>query len=80
MDHSPQGVKEFTLQPRFELLAPFEKDGKKYRGIYYVADFDVMYNSGVHEIEDVKGFQNAVWKLKAKLFDAKYPELTLVIL
>jgi len=79
LDHGPDGVKSFTLQPRFELQPAFEKDGEKYRKIEYVADFSVIYNDGRREIIDVKGFSPAIFKLKAKLFDFRYPDLTLVI-
>lgn len=79
LDRSLEGVRSFDLQPRFELQPAFEKDGQRYRKIEYVADFDVTYNSGLREIIDIKGVQTAVFKLKAKLFDYKYPQLTLVI-
>lgn len=79
LDHGPQGVKNFICQPRFELQPAFEKDGQKYRKIEYVADFDVTYNNGDREIIDIKGMQTAMWKMKAKMFDFKYPDLTLVI-
>ena len=80
-DHSPDGVKKFTCQPRFELLAPFthELTGKKHKGITYVADFDVIYNDGRREIIDVKGIRTDVFNLKCKLFDFKYPDLILVL-
>ena len=75
----PDGVRNFILQPRFELLPGFIKDGQQYRKIEYVADFDVFYNDGRREIIDVKGMETAIFKLKAKWFDYLYKELTLVI-
>lgn len=86
-DASPEGVKEFTVHPRFELQPSFSKDGKKYRAIVYIADFDVLYNSGYREIIDIKPFDRKTckylttpaFKLKAKMFDFRYPDLILAI-
>lgn len=72
-------IKEFTLQPKFELQAGFEKDGCKYRPINYISDFDVTYADGRREIVDVKGVMTDVFKMKAKMFDFRYPDLTLVL-
>jgi len=66
------------LQPRFQLLPKFEKNGQKFSGITYVADFMYVDEKGITVIEDVKGFRGGqVWKLKQKLFENKYPELTI---
>lgn len=78
LKHDPR-VEHFELQPKFLLQKAFVKDGHKYRAIYYIADFEVLYKDGTVEIIDVKGIQTDVFKLKAKLFDFIYPELTLVI-
>lgn len=84
---SPEGVKEFKLQPRFFLQDKFEKNGNKYGKIMYVADFDVKYKDGTREIIDIKPWDvendryylTPMFKLKQKLFDKKYPDLNLVI-
>lgn len=81
-DHSDEGVKSFILQPKFLLQEAFNKDGTHYRPIYYIADFDVIYNSGKREIIDVKSDftkKMSVFRLKQRLFDYKFPNLTLVI-
>ncbi len=49
------------------------------RSISYVADFRVTYMDGRVEIEDVKGVETEVFKLKRKLFEAAYPDLTLTV-
>lgn len=72
-------ILRFELQPKFELQPAFEKDGQKIRAIYYKADFEVWYKDGRHEIIDIKGFQTKEFKLKAKMFDYKYPNLILII-
>lgn len=58
-----------VLQPRFLLQDKFKYGGKTYRKIEYVADFS-YYRSEEPEIlviEDVKGVQTPVFKLKHKL-------------
>lgn len=72
-------VERFELQPKFELIPASIKFGRKSRAIYYKADFEVWYKDGRHEIIDVKGFQTKEFKLKAKMFDYKYPDLLLMI-
>jgi hypothetical protein len=66
-------IKDFTLQPRFTLQEAFEKNGKKYRKIEYVADFEVVHLDEDIEIIDVKGFETPDFKIKRKLFEKRYP-------
>jgi hypothetical protein len=73
-------ITHIRLQPRFTLLKGFEKDGKKYRPIEYVADFDVFYADGRNEVIDVKGFETADFKIKRKLFESKFPNTKLVLM
>lgn len=47
------------------------------KAILYRADFRVTYADGHQEIEDVKGMQTPVFELKRKIFEYRYPELTL---
>lgn len=63
-----------TLQPQFELLPSFSSRGEHFRSIRYVADFS-YHKDGVHVVEDVKGMATAVFKLKAKMFRYRYPEI-----
>ncbi len=61
-------IKDLTLQPRFELCPAFVRHGIKYHPLYYVADFeyyDVEKKRKV--IEDVKGVETEVFKIKEKL-------------
>lgn len=67
----------FELQPKYELQPAFQKNGKKYRPIYYVADFLVYHNDGSEEVIDIKGMAVPVALLKRKEFDYHYPELKL---
>lgn len=63
----------------FVLIPAFEKRGKKYRAINYVADFVYCDNeSGKTIVEDTKGYRTPEYKLKQKLFEYVYPDLELI--
>ena len=49
-------VRLIKLQPKFEIQPKFRKNGVLYRPIAYIADFEIDYWDGRHEIEDVKGW------------------------
>lgn len=72
-------IKDFGLQPRFELQPAFEKNGVKYQPITYVADFVIVNNDGTTDVVDVKGYETQVFKIKRKLFEYKYPDLNLKV-
>ena len=72
-------IQDLELQPHFLLQESFKKNGKTYRKIEYIADFKYIEN-GKTIVEDVKGLQTDVFKIKHKLFEKKYPELELRII
>lgn len=72
-------VTKIELQPKFELLPTFTKNGVTHRAITYTADFKVTYVDGKVEIVDVKGVETQVFKIKQKLFEHKYPDLSLKV-
>ena len=72
-------ISNLELQPRFLLQDKFKKNGKTYRKIEYVADFKYIEN-GKKIVEDVKGIQTDVFKLKHKIFEKVYPDLELRII
>lgn len=66
-------ITELRLQVPFELLAKYEINGKKRRGISYIADFVYIdIETGKYVVEDVKGMKTQVYKIKKKLFESKY--------
>jgi len=66
-------IKSLSLQPEFILQEGYRrKDGKKIRAIKYIADFKVEYMDGHIEIEDSKGMETNVFKIKRKILEAKY--------
>lgn len=62
-----------VVHPKYQLQASFEYKGKTERPVYYEADFQYFDEVlGKTVVEDVKGARTAVYKLKRKLFLAKY--------
>lgn len=72
-------ISNLKLQPRFLLQESFKKNGKTHRKIEYIADFEYKENRQTI-VEDVKGKQTEVFKLKHKMFEYKYPDLSLKII
>lgn len=72
-------IQNLELQPKFLLQEAFKKNGKTFRKIEYIADFKYTENGKII-VEDVKGIQTDVFKLKHKLFEKIYPELELRII
>lgn len=72
-------IKDLELQHQYELQPSFKKNGKTIRAITYVADFTYFDLEKMRiVVEDVKGFKTDVYMLKRKLFEFKFPELTIV--
>jgi hypothetical protein len=72
-------ITDLELQPKFELQPSFrDVDGKHQRAIYYIADF-AYDEPGCDRriVEDVKGMETAVFKLKKKLFLFTHPDYEL---
>lgn len=72
-------IQNLELQPHFLLQESFKKNSKTYRKVEYIADFQYIENGKII-VEDVKGMQTDVFKLKHKLFEKKYPDLELKII
>jgi len=72
-------ISELEIQPEFEILPSFDLRGKHYRTTKYIADFSYIEN-GVLVVEDVKGFETEAFKIKAKLFRYRYPEIELRVI
>lgn len=73
-------IYDLKMQERFLLQGGFEKNGIKYNPIYYICDFSYKLKNGDCIIEDVKAsvnFKTPIYRLKKKLFERKYPSLTI---
>ena len=76
-------IRDLELQPEYELIPSFRKNGKTWRRTLYKADFRyILAEDDSYIIEDVKGSTSVitdVFRLKRKLFEYKYPEYTISI-
>ena len=72
-------IDELELQKVFELQPKYTNNkGEHIRSITYKADFFYYDNKKERYIvEDTKGFRTDVYKLKKKLFEYQYPNLTI---
>ena len=71
-------ISNLRLQVPFLLQDSFRKNGKTYSKIKYIADF-VYEEKGQTIVEDTKGMKTDIFKIKQKLFEYRYPDLTLKI-
>lgn len=72
-------IKDLELQPVFVLQESYiNNKNEKVRAIIYKADFIYFdINLDRYIVEDVKGYKTDVYKLKKKLFEYQYPNLTI---
>jgi len=71
---SQEKITGLRVHPRYEVQPAFIICGEKYRPIVYEADFSYVDEEGSWIVEDVKGAQTSVYKIKKKLFLYNYPE------
>ncbi len=69
-------IEGLKLQPKYELQPKFKRGKRTIRAITYAADF-AYTEDGKTVAEDVKGVKTEAFKLKAKLFEFRYPEIEL---
>jgi len=62
------GVQAWSGQPKFPMVV----NGVKV--CTYIADFLVTYGDGSQKVIDVKGVETSVFRIKAKLYAALYPD------
>lgn len=73
-------ISSLELQPTFELQPGFnDNTGKRQRAIKYQADFRYV-EGGQTVIEEVKGYETPLWKVKEKMFLYRYPQYKLRII
>lgn len=72
-----------TVHPRFELLPAVKREGVRWRAVTYVGDFEYYDDNNpyppTHVVEDVKGVETAVFRLKRRLFADVYPDIKFVV-
>ena len=71
-------IKDLRRQVEFVIQPSYKKNNKFIKAMKYIADF-VYYDLKQEKIiiEDTKGYKNEVYKLKKKIFEYKYPDLTI---
>ena len=73
-------IKNLERQVRFILQEGYiNREGKKVRPISYIADFCYEDKKGQKYVEDAKGMETEVFKIKRKIFEYRYPEYIFVI-
>lgn len=73
-------ISDLQVHPTYELLPAFtDRYGKKQRAVIYEGDFAYVQD-GVQVVEDVKGKETEAFKLKRKLFLARYPDIDLRVI
>jgi len=65
-------ISTLICQAPYVVLDDYVMDGKKKRGITYIADFVYIDSDDIVHIEDVKGVKTDVYKLKKKMFESRY--------
>lgn len=70
-------IESFTRQPKFLLTDTLRKNGQTFKKMYYIADFLITFPSGSQMIVDCKGKKTQVYINKRKIFEEKYPHLTI---
>lgn len=83
-------IEDLAVHPTYELQPAFrDARGCRHRAIVYMGDFSyievidpqsVFGRSVVEDVKGGKGTQTALFKLKAKLFRFRYPDIDLRIL
>jgi len=70
-------IRDLREQVTFELQPAFKNNqGKAVRKMDYIADFTYYDNKlKANVVEESKGFKTEKYRLKAKIFQFKYPEL-----
>ncbi len=69
-------ISGLKLQPRYQIQAKLVTPYERIRAVNYVGDFEFI-RDGQRVCVDVKGVETPAFKLKSKLFRARYPEIRL---
>ena len=75
-------ILRLAVHPKFEIQAAFvDNTNTRVRRIIYTGDFEYCEEPDARMVvEDVKGVETAVFKIKSKLFRRLYPEYDLRVI
>ena len=65
------------MQQSFLITPSYKKNGKTIRKMEYLADFVIQYPDCSTRVIDVKGIETDVFKMKKKLVEYMYPDVTI---
>jgi len=68
-------ILDFELQPEFELVPGYVRNGKKIRPVKYRADFKIIHKNFDVEIVDCKGYATKEYKIKKKMLLFQHPDI-----
>lgn len=73
-------IKDFEIQPKYELVPKFEYQGKKRQAITYTPDFNIIHFDDSITAVDVKSIGTATQQgeLRRKLFEYRFPNVKLI--
>lgn len=71
-------IQDLELQPEYEICPAYRKNGKAIRKSVYRADFRYVQDGKI-VVEDVKGMETREFRLKKKLVEYKFPEVTITL-
>lgn len=69
-------ISKYELQKAYELQPKYQRDGKTVRAIEYIADYYIEYADGRVEVIDIKGCPDSTAKIKKKMFEYIYPDIS----
>jgi len=73
-------INNLIVHPSYELYpSATAPDGTRISKVTYIGDFEYIDQTGETIVEDVKGVETAVFRLKRNVFLRKYPHLRLRI-
>lgn len=74
-------IKDLERQKRFILQEGYiNNKGENIRPISYIADFSYIDSKGNKIVEDTKGLETEVFRIKKKMFEYKYNDIKFVVL
>ena len=72
-------IQDLRVHPRYVIIDALRVGSRREKAIVYEADF-AYTEMGRQIVEDVKGVETAVFRLKRRLFLQRYPELEFRVL
>jgi hypothetical protein len=67
-------IKDLIVHPKYEIVPYMFINDKRYRAVFYEADFEYKTPDGKVFVEDVKGVETPLFKLKWRLANMLYPQ------